>query len=181
MLYDLGWHSASVSACQCRVWESVVILHAAASSLHLHPVSEGGEEGCRGCHCSIRRLAAQDLMYDPVALACGHKFCSRCAISAAGHADNVAVQRYRDLLRVRTRDAHCPVCRAQYVARGEVGVFEAGAELPHVGELIKQRWGRVPLVMLGCCRQTHVLERCFWQGPFAALCAMCFALIEALR
>lgn len=81
-----------------------------------------------------------DLLYDPVALACGHQFCSRCAISAAGHATTPKVQRYRDLQLVRTRDAVCPICRAQFVAQGEVGVFEAGAELPHVGQLIKHRF-----------------------------------------
>ncbi|KAK9811160.1 hypothetical protein WJX73_007432 [Symbiochloris irregularis] len=83
-----------------------------------------------------------DLMYEPAALACGHKFCSRCAISAAGHADSASVVRFRDLLRVRTRDASCPMCRAQFVAQGEVGVFEAGAELPHVGQLIRQRFSQ---------------------------------------
>ena len=81
----------------------------------------------------------QDLMYEPVALACGHKFCSKCAITAAGHADSASVVRFRDLARVPTRSAACPMCRAQFVAQGEVGVFEAAVELPHVGQLIRQR------------------------------------------
>ena len=83
-------------------------------------------------------------MYEPAALACGHTFCGRCCVSAAGH-DVADVRTFRDLSYVATRDACCPMCRTRVVAgsayEGERGVYEAGIELPHVNLLIQQRCG----------------------------------------
>ena len=59
---------------------------------------------------------AQDLMYEPAALACGHTFCGRCCVSAAGYSAE-QVRSWRDLAAVDTSAAACPLCRRMHGGR----------------------------------------------------------------
>lgn len=74
-----------------------------------------------------------DLMYKPVALACGHKFCKRCALEAAGFGR--AVGTFASIVSHVPRRAPCPACRQQDVYRGAVSLRE-------VGRLIERRHPR---------------------------------------
>jgi len=49
----------------------------------------------------------QDMLFDPVALGCGHLFCNSCACSAASVAPFLGAKAAR-------RSAQCPLCRQVY-------------------------------------------------------------------
>ncbi|KAK2078585.1 hypothetical protein QBZ16_003425 [Prototheca wickerhamii] len=67
------------------------------------------------------------------ALACGHKFCKRCALEAAGFGR--AVGTFASIVSHVPRRAPCPACRQQDVYRGAVSLRE-------VGRLIERRHPR---------------------------------------
>lgn len=72
----------------------------------------------------------QDLMYRPLGLACGHKFCAPCAFKAAGMGN--AVGTMRALLHHTPPLTPCPECRRP-------GMYARAKELESVGQLIKFR------------------------------------------
>ncbi|KAK9830643.1 hypothetical protein WJX74_000031 [Apatococcus lobatus] len=72
-----------------------------------------------------------DLMYRPLGLACGHKFCAPCAFQAAGMGN--AVGTLRALLHHTPPLTPCPECRRP-------GMYARAKELESVGQLIKFRW-----------------------------------------
>lgn len=71
-----------------------------------------------------------DLMYKPVALACGHKFCKRCALEAAGFGK--AIGTFASICSHVPRRIPCPSCRQADVYRGAISLRE-------VGRLIERR------------------------------------------
>ncbi|KAK9831287.1 hypothetical protein WJX74_010547 [Apatococcus lobatus] len=87
-----------------------------------------------------------DLMYKPMGLACGHKFCRPCALKAAGL--TCAVGPSRQLLQQVPELAACPSCR-------QPGMFRRAQELPEVGHLIKMRW---PMEYLERMREERAIE-----------------------
>ncbi|KAK9854191.1 hypothetical protein WJX84_011566 [Apatococcus fuscideae] len=72
-----------------------------------------------------------ELMYRPLGLACGHKFCAPCAFKAAGMGN--AVGSMRALLHYTPPLTPCPECRRP-------GMYAHAKELESVGQLIKFRW-----------------------------------------
>lgn len=89
-------------------------------------------------------VMVQDLMYRPLGLACGHKFCAPCAFKAAGMGN--AVGTMRALLHHTPPLTPCPECRRP-------GMYARAKELESVGQLIKFR----------CALPDSIATRCHGQ------------------
>ena len=61
-----------------------------------------------------RRVARQDLLYQPVSLSCGHIFCARCALAAAvGHSNLVGnAEQLLFSMACYSTEKPCPCCRS---------------------------------------------------------------------
>ncbi len=66
-----------------------------------------------------------DLMYRPVGLACGHKFCRACALEAAGFGRLLGA--FRNVVSYVPRRTPCPHCRQPDVYRTAIALKEVGA------------------------------------------------------
>ena len=73
---------------------------------------------------------AQEAMYQPLGLECGHKFCADCAFSSVGKGN--ALGTVRAILDHVDHSAACPECRTR-------GVFVNAMELKNTEKLIRQR------------------------------------------
>ena len=72
-----------------------------------------------------------DLMYKPVGLGCGHKFCRPCALEAAGFGR--ACGAFRNIISYIPTRTRCPHCRQK-------NVYKNAVELKEVGILIRTRY-----------------------------------------
>lgn len=72
-----------------------------------------------------------DLMYKPVGLACGHKFCRPCALDAAGFGNVIGA--FHNVISYIPARTACPQCR-------QTGVYKAAVSLKEVGALIRSRY-----------------------------------------
>jgi len=72
-----------------------------------------------------------DLMYKPVGLGCGHKFCSPCALEAAGFGK--AYGAFQNIISYIPTRIPCPQCRQE-------NVYRSALTLREVGMLIKSRY-----------------------------------------
>ena len=73
---------------------------------------------------------AQEAMYQPLGLECGHKFCADCAFTCVGKGN--ALGTVRAILDHVPPGAACPECRTR-------GVFVFAIELKETERLIRQR------------------------------------------
>ena len=76
------------------------------------------------------RARAQEAMYMPLGLECGHKFCADCAFTCVGKGN--ALGTVRAILDHVPADAACPECRTR-------GVFVFAIQLKETERLIRQR------------------------------------------
>ncbi|KFM23126.1 putative E3 ubiquitin-protein ligase BAH1-like protein [Auxenochlorella protothecoides] len=65
-----------------------------------------------------------EVMYKPVGLVCGHKFCKRCVLEAAGFGR--AMGTFSSIVSHVPRRSVCPECRQPDVYRGAVSLREVG-------------------------------------------------------
>lgn len=72
-----------------------------------------------------------EIMYRPVGLGCGHKFCRQCALEAAGFGRVVGA--FRSIISYIPSRTCCPQCRQRDVYRGAVS-------LKQLSSLIKERY-----------------------------------------
>ena len=72
-----------------------------------------------------------DVMYKPVGLSCGHKFCSPCALEAAGFGK--ASGAFHNIISYIPTRTPCPQCRQK-------NVYKNAVTLREVGRLIKSRY-----------------------------------------
>jgi RING-type zinc-finger len=72
-----------------------------------------------------------DVMYKPVGLGCGHKFCSPCALEAAGFGKAFGV--FHNIISYIPTRTPCPQCRQK-------NVYKSAVSLREVGRLIKSRY-----------------------------------------
>ncbi|KAK9835065.1 hypothetical protein WJX81_008355 [Elliptochloris bilobata] len=72
-----------------------------------------------------------DIMYKPIGLECGHKFCADCAFTAVGKGN--ALGSVRAILYHVSAEAACPECRS-------VGMFVLAHELHQTEQLLRKRW-----------------------------------------
>ncbi|KAL4521381.1 hypothetical protein Ndes2526A_g01587 [Nannochloris sp. 'desiccata'] len=72
-----------------------------------------------------------DIMYKPVGLGCGHKFCSPCALEAAGFGK--AFGAFHNIISYIPTRTPCPQCRQK-------NVYKSAVTLREVGRLIKSRY-----------------------------------------
>jgi hypothetical protein len=72
-----------------------------------------------------------DIMYKPVGLGCGHKFCSPCALEAAGFGR--ACGAFQNIISYIPARTPCPQCRQK-------NVYRSAVRLREVGRLIKSRY-----------------------------------------
>jgi hypothetical protein len=72
-----------------------------------------------------------DVMYKPVGLGCGHKFCRPCALEAAGFGK--AFGAFHNIISYIPARTPCPQCRQQ-------NVYRSAVTLKEVGRLIKSRY-----------------------------------------
>ena len=72
-----------------------------------------------------------DLMYKPVGLGCGHKFCRQCALDAAGFGR--ACGAFRNIVSYIPARTPCPHCR-------QTNVYKNAVSLKEVGTLIRSRY-----------------------------------------
>ena len=79
-------------------------------------------------------MGAQEAMYQPLGLECGHKFCADCAFSSVGKGN--ALGTVRAILDHVEPSAACPECRT-------AGVFVSAMELKTTEKLIRQRRARM--------------------------------------
>jgi len=70
--------------------------------------------------CSI----CLDLLYRPVGLGCGHKFCRACALEAAGFGHIYGT--FRNVISYIPARTPCPHCRQTHVYRSAVSLKEVG-------------------------------------------------------
>jgi len=97
-----------------------------------------GEEDAAAT-CGISSFSADDLkcpicldiMYKPIGLACGHKFCRQCALESAGFGH--AFGAFHNIISYVPRKTPCPQCR-------QVGVYQDAVVLKELGNLIKSRF-----------------------------------------
>jgi len=66
-----------------------------------------------------------DLMYKPVGLGCGHKFCRTCALESAGFGRVSGA--FRNVITYIPPRTPCPQCRQTHVYKGAVSLKEVGA------------------------------------------------------
>ena len=72
-------------------------------------------------------------MYRPLGLACGHAFCTECALRAVGHGGDVGS--LRAVLGALDEDEACPECRRP-------AAFAAAHAMRETGALVRARhWG----------------------------------------
>jgi hypothetical protein len=89
--------------------------------------------------CGISSFSADDLkcpicldiMYKPIGLACGHKFCRQCALESAGFGH--AFGAFHNIISYVPRKTPCPQCR-------QVGVYQDAVVLKELGNLIRSRF-----------------------------------------
>lgn len=91
-----------------------------------------------------QHACAQDLLYKPVALECGHIFCARCAINIAVGHDHAIGDADRLLTTLAAYSAaytnrQCPSCRSTSHGREGMSVFWQPRSMKHLELLIKQR------------------------------------------
>lgn len=72
-----------------------------------------------------------DILYKPIGLACGHKFCQNCLFKAV--IPGIAFGNVQGLLNVVPVKARCPQCR-------QMGVFENAGCLPALAAYLKQKF-----------------------------------------
>ena len=72
-----------------------------------------------------------EIMYKPVGLGCGHKFCKACALEAAGFGKVVGA--FRNIITYIPARVSCPQCRQKQVYKGAVSLKE-------LSSLIKDRY-----------------------------------------
>jgi hypothetical protein len=72
-----------------------------------------------------------EIMYKPVGLGCGHKFCKSCALEAAGFGKVVGA--FRNIITYIPARVSCPQCRQKQVYKGAVSLKE-------LSSLIKDRY-----------------------------------------
>lgn len=97
-----------------------------------------GEEDAAAT-CGISSFSADDLkcpicldiMYKPIGLACGHKFCRQCALESAGFGH--AFGAFHNIISYVPRKTPCPQCR-------QVGVYQDAVVLKELGNLIGSRF-----------------------------------------
>lgn len=93
----------------------------------------GRSVGCMFTEEELKCPICLDVMYKPVGLGCGHKFCRRCALEAAGFGRAIgALQNICSHIPLR---APCPQCRQQ-------GVYRSAVPLREVGKVIQARWAQ---------------------------------------
>ena len=74
-----------------------------------------------------------EIMYKPVGLGCGHKFCRSCALEAAGFGKVFGA--FRNIISYIPSRTPCPQCRQKQVYKGAVSLKELAL-------LIKERYPR---------------------------------------
>lgn len=93
------------------------------------PSLEGSHR--RLCDDDLRCPICLDLLFKPVGLGCGHKFCRNCVLEAAGFGGISGAT--RNIASHIPRRAACPQCR-------QPGVYRAMLRLREMGRLIQSRY-----------------------------------------
>ena len=78
----------------------------------------------------METVRVQDVLYQPVGLACGHRFCKLCALEAAGK--GMWLGKLKNILKEVDAQAQCPQCR-------QPGVYKKAIILKETDRLVQQR------------------------------------------
>ena len=79
----------------------------------------------------LRCPVCLDIMYKPVGLGCGHKFCKPCALEAAGFGR--CCGSFQNIASYVPKRTPCPTCR-------QMNVYQSAVSLKEVGALIQKRF-----------------------------------------
>ena len=74
--------------------------------------------------CDLKCPICLELMYRPVGLSCGHKFCRQCALDAAGFGKVFGA--FRNIVTYIPARVPCPECRQTRAYKGAVSLKELG-------------------------------------------------------
>jgi hypothetical protein len=118
------------------------------------------------------RFAAQDKLYEPVALGCGHRFCKDCLLDALG----LSYSRggFHALMSRAPFGSCCPQCRQRRV-------FEDAMELRELGDYIKARCRQRAVKAEKACSSTRQNSQCGNGTPQCSLSNCCWPASQTAR